>query len=393
MFKESIRMSWENIIHNKMRSFLTTLGIVIGIMAIIALITIVNGVMDSMIGQFTSLGSGTVTVSITGTTAKKGLTDSELQAISGINGLSGVSPSVSTTADIVANGEKVEKMSIEGKNDSYFSRISDKLKEGRFLNPMDIADRNPVAVVDTTFADKHLAGGSAVGQVIIIKGVRYEVVGLMEDSSSVMSSISGGSDGSVMIPYKNVLFINGIDVITGFEAYLTGTNNSDAVINDIKAALDADFNYRDNTYTVIDLQSIMDMMDTMKTMMETMLAGIASISLLVGGIGIMNMMLVSVTERTTEIGLRKALGAEPKDIQVQFIIEALFLSLIGGVIGIVLGLLIAYIASLAIKMDFVLSLPAIFLGGGFSLGVGLIFGWAPARKASRLNPIDALRSN
>ncbi|MCD8334831.1 MAG: FtsX-like permease family protein, partial [Clostridiales bacterium] len=140
------------------------------------------------------------------------------------------------------------------------------------------------------------------------------------------------------------------------------------------------------------MSSLVDMMNTMQTMMTSLLAGIASIALLVGGIGIMNMMLVSVTERTREIGLRKALGAEPSTIQIQFLMESVILSVLGGLIGIAVGELISYAAARMMGLDFALNVGAIALGFGFSLGVGVLFGWAPARNASRLNPIDALRS-
>ena len=141
------------------------------------------------------------------------------------------------------------------------------------------------------------------------------------------------------------------------------------------------------------MQSIIDMMSTMKSMIQNVLAGVASIALLVGGIGIMNMMLVSVSERTTEIGLRKALGARPSDIQMQFLLEAVILSLVGGLFGLILGLVISVVAAQVIGTPFVLSYFAITIGVGFSAAVGIIFGWAPARKASKLSPIDALRSN
>lgn len=152
------------------------------------------------------------------------------------------------------------------------------------------------------------------------------------------------------------------------------------------------FNNKDKTYTVINMKSMTDAMNLMTSMMTSLLVGIASIALVVGGIGIMNMMLVTVTERTTEIGLRKALGAEPGQIQVQFLIEAIILSLLGGVIGVVVGLGVSLAICMNTDITFSLNTFAIWLGVGFSAAVGIIFGWAPARKASRLNPIDALRS-
>ncbi len=389
LIKESIRMSWHNIAHNKMRSFLTTLGITIGITAIIALITIVSSVTTSLMSEFSSLGTNTLSISAQGSSLKQGLSDEEFISIGTIEGVEGVAPSVNMKTDLVVNGEKIENISIEGKNETYFQRNADSISEGRGLNLLDVRDKNTVCLVNESFVDAYFPHTDPLGQTIIIKGIRYEVVGVMEDSSSVIAT----SGSSVLLPYKNVLAMNGSATITSFEAYMAEGSNSSQVIANIEAALDGFFNYKDNTYKVTNMQSMLDMMNTMQTTLSMMLAGIASIALLVGGIGIMNMMLVSVTERTTEIGLRKALGARPSDIQLQFVVEALILSLIGGVIGIILGLGISFAAAALLDTAFTISWLAIGLGVGFSFVVGLLFGWAPARKASRLNPIDALRSN
>jgi len=160
----------------------------------------------------------------------------------------------------------------------------------------------------------------------------------------------------------------------------------------MEIVLDGIFNYKDNTYTIINMESMTDAMNLMTSMMMSLLVGIASIALVVGGIGIMNMMLVTVTERTTEIGLRKALGAEPGQIQMQFLIEAIILSLIGGVLGVVVGLTVSLVICMNTDILFSFNTFAVALGVSFSAAVGIIFGWAPARKASNLNPIDALRS-
>lgn len=174
--------------------------------------------------------------------------------------------------------------------------------------------------------------------------------------------------------------------------YILDTARADETVEALEAVLKKAFNYKDNSYSVINLESLLDAMNTMLSLMTGLLAGIAAISLLVGGIGIMNMMLVSVTERTNEIGLRKALGARPASIQVQFLLESIMLSFIGGIIGLILGLSASYGLCRLLDIPFSLSLGAIMLGVGFSGAVGIIFGWAPARKASNLNPIDALRS-
>jgi putative ABC transport system permease protein len=203
---------------------------------------------------------------------------------------------------------------------------------------------------------------------------------------------SSTSEGTIIIPYKNALALSGLSTYSNVDIYIKDVACKEQTTLEVKAVLNAAFNYKDDSYSIMDLGSILDMMDSMQALLTALLAGIASIALLVGGIGIMNMMLVSVTERTKEIGLRKALGAEPIQIQTLFIIEALTLSLIGGFLGIVLGVGISIVATLLLGTAFTVSWAAIALGAGFSIAVGLVFGWMPAKKASNLKPIDALRT-
>ena len=180
--------------------------------------------------------------------------------------------------------------------------------------------------------------------------------------------------------------------VTSFTVYLADGVDSDTAADKIEDKMDAMFSYEDDCFTITTMSSVEDTMNEMLSMMTMLLAGIASIALVVGGIGIMNMMLTTVTERTVEIGLKKALGAIPWQIQIQFLIESFLLSLIGGLVGVAFGLILSYILCQVMGTTFVISVGAIALGVGFSAAVGIVFGWAPARKASRLNPIDALRS-
>ena len=201
---------------------------------------------------------------------------------------------------------------------------------------------------------------------------------------------SGSPD--ILVPYTTVLKMNNESLVTSFTVYLADGTDSDDAATQIESVMDAMFSYEDDCFEITTMSSVEDTMEEMLNMMTALLAGIASIALVVGGIGIMNMMLTSVTERTTEIGLKKALGAIPWQIQVQFLIESFLLSMIGGIAGVALGLLLSIVLTNMMGTEFVLSMGAIILGVGFSAAVGIIFGWAPARKASKLNPIDALRS-
>ena len=391
MFRESLKMSWQNIVHNKMRSFLTILGIVIGVAAIIALITTVQSVITEVNSQFDDLGANTLMVQAQGTALKMGLTDKDFEDLQAVEGIAGASPTVSAHLDIAQNGVVKENVSIQGKNELYFARNPDVVKAGRGLNILDVENKNRVCLISETLENDLFDSESAVGHTLRLGGIAYTIVGVTASSTDMTSMLMGTGDG-IIVPYKNAMSLAGVSHIMAAEMYMEDGADTDAVIDDVEAVLGQAFNYKADSFAVTNMESLLDMMHDMQNMMQTMLAGIASIALLVGGIGIMNMMLVSVTERTTEIGLRKALGAQPKRLQMQFLTEAIFLSLFGGIIGIVVGLLISLLVALAIDVGFAISLSAIALGVGFSVLVGVVFGLAPARKASRLNPIDALRS-
>jgi len=391
IIKESIKMSLQNIKSNKMRSFLTMLGIVIGVAAVIGLITIVQGVTDSVMSQFSSLGAGTINVVTPGTALKEGLTESDIETLRGLDGVDAIAPQVTMTTSAVVDGEIYDNVTLDGEDVSYFEH-NDIIEEGRSFKDFEADGYTMVCVVDKTFIEKALDGKDAIGRTIHINGYDCLIIGVQGDSDSLVFSDTSLSDGMVIMPYKNVMRMTLAQRITSFNVYVRDDADTSTVEDEIRSALDKIYNDADNSYSVINLESLVSMMSTVQGMLTTMLGGIASIALLVGGIGIMNMMLTSVSERTKEIGLRKALGAEPIRIQIQFLMESIILSLFGGIIGILLGLLIAFAGSALLDTTFKISLGAIILGVGFSAAVGIIFGWMPARRASRLNPIDALRS-
>ena len=395
MLKENIGMSISNITHNRMRTFLTTLGIVIGVTAVIALITIVQSVTGEMTSQFTSLGTGKVIITASGTPLKRGLTAGDLEALHAVDNVEGISPSVSLSLSVQSDAGWEKDVSIEGRNDLYFQHDGDLVARGRAMNRLDVEGNSRVCWVDEPLTKKLFFGVDPLGQKLTIGGIQHTVVGVLSDSSNadlMRQMQGGGDDGRVIVPYTNALKLSGGRNVASVEVYIADTDRTDETIADLKHALDAAFNYKKDTYSVVNMQSLLDMMNTMLGMMTALLAGIAAISLLVGGIGIMNMMLVSVTERTNEIGLRKALGAQPKQIQGQFLIESFTLSLLGGVIGAILGVGVSMLFCAILGSVFVVSWMAIGLGVIFSAAVGIVFGWAPARNASNLNPIDALRS-
>ncbi len=396
MLRENIKMSWKNILNNKMRSFLTILGIVIGVTAIIALISIVQGVIDESNRQFIGMGTGRITVQAFGTPLKQGLSFNDIERLSEIENVTGVSPNLSLNTSVVKDNNVIEDVKVEGKNEVYFKTTEDVISRGRVFNILDMNSKNKVVLIDSKLSESLFFGKDPIGENIIINGTTYSIVGILKEDSSndIMSMIDSSSspNGKAMIPYTTAMGLAGVGNINTIEIIVDDTDLMDPTIDRIESVLDQAFNFKDDSYNLINLDNILEVMETMQGMMTAMLTGIAAISLLVGGIGIMNMMLVSVTERTSEIGLRKALGAEPKSIQIQFLLESIFLSLSGGIIGTILGLSITYIAFKAIDIPFIINYSAIVLGVGFSAAIGIIFGWAPARKASMLNPIDALRS-
>ena len=396
MFCESVSMSVSNILGNRMRSFLTMLGIIIGVAAIIALMTIVQGATDTMTAQFDSMGLGTLRVTVSGTALKQGLTDSELNQVLACEHVAGISPSLSSTVTAVRGENWSDSISLRGNDAAYFQKNPDLLKRGRAINAIDVAQELRVCLVDGGTAETLFFGEDPVGKTLYLGGHEFTVVGMIdeEEDASLFSQIllGGGTDSAVYVPYSSAKKLMGTSTVSTFEVYLTDSEKTDTAIEEIEAVLDGIFNYKEDAYSVINMESMTDAMELMTSMMMSLLVGIASIALVVGGIGIMNMMLVTVTERTTEIGLRKALGAEPGQIQMQFLIEAIILSLLGGMIGVIVGLTVSFAICMNTDITFALNTFAIGLGVGFSAAVGIIFGWAPARKASNLNPIDALRS-
>ncbi len=389
MFFESIRMSWENIITNKLRSFLTMLGIVIGVAAIIALITIVQGATSSITDQVTSLGANKVTINVSGTAVKQGLNDEDVRSIESLENISGVSPTVARKMGVASGSAVVEDVTVQGNNEEYFRNNEDLLLSGREINTLDLENRSQVAVIGSDLVDGLFYGTDPMGKEILLEGITYSVIGILAPSDDFGSS---STDSTVIIPYTTAMRSMGISEIRSLDAFLIDTTIADATVMEIESVLDASFNYKENAFVVFNMGDMISSFETITTMMTLLLAGIAAISLVVGGIGIMNMMLVSVTERRTEIGLRKALGATPGTIQAQFIIESIFLSLIGGATGLLVGVLIALLTSSFIGTEFSIAPSTIYIAIGFSAAVGILFGFMPARKASRLNPIDALRS-
>lgn len=391
MFIESVRMSVSNICHNRMRSFLTILGIMIGVTAVIALITTISAVSATISDSFTSMGAGTMTLSAPGSDLKAGLSADDLETLTALEHVEGVSPTVTLNVTAAQSNAYESSVSVGGRNAYYFTANDGLIARGRAITPLDVNQSSRVCLISSDLVETFFYGVDPIGETLYLSGRSFTVIGILTDDgdSSISGMMSGSSD--VLIPYTTALKMNGESLVTNLTIYIDSAESSSLVETELEPVLDALFSYEDDTYTITTMDAIEDTMSSMLSMMSMLLGGIASIALLVGGIGIMNMMLTSVTERTVEIGLKKAIGAEPGQIQLQFLIESFLLSMAGGMIGVLLGIALSAILCSVMGTAFSLSYSAIALGVDFSAAVGIIFGWSPARKASKLSPIDALR--
>ena len=381
MLMENIRMSVANISQNRLRSALTVLGILIGVTAVIALITTVSAVSSSITSSFTSMGAGSMNLSISGSDLKTGLSDADMEKLTSLDCVDGVTPTVSTRTQVSRGNEYETRITVAGRNPYWFSVNEGIVTRGRELNYLDMKGMNFTCLIDQTMVDTFFYGEDPLGKTLYVSGLPFTVVGIYDSDSDTSVTGMMSSSPDILIPYTTALKLNSTSEVTSLTLYLAGGWDSESATEVLESSLDEMFSYEEDCYEITTMDGLESTMESMTSMMAALL----------GGIGIMNMMLTSVTERTTEIGLKKALGAKPKQIQAQFLIESFILSLSGGIIGTVIGLGVSFGLCKAMGATFTVSHGAIILGVGFSALVGIIFGWAPARKASKLNPIDALR--
>lgn len=397
MFKDILAMSFKNLAMNKMRTFLTTLGIIIGIASIIALITIGQGVTSSIIQQLSGLGGNRVTVSLTDTRVIPGFTEEDMLRFEELDHVAGVSPSLSATKTLTLIPGETHSLydrvynsasRVIGIDNYYFDlSASQMLLSGREIYDYDIQNASHVCVLGYDVWKNLYGNYNPIGETVKIQNMDFTVVGILNK----LVGLETTGNYSVLVPYTVAMRELQMGLVKTFDVVIS---DSDAISLTVSQMSDlcAEIVGSTRGYSVSNQQEVMDIVVTITDLIMGMLAGIAAISLLVGGIGIMNMMLVSVSERTAEIGLRKALGAKPSVIMFQFIVEAVIISLLGGILGVALGISIAYLASVLIGYKFTFQASTVFLAVGFSAAVGLIFGILPAKKAAKLSPIDALRA-
>ena len=398
IISELAKVALQNLVINKLRSFLSMLGIIIGVTAVIAIISIGQGATQMVQETISSLGSGLVTIS---PGFRGGWGGMAARTASGIftlelgEELKKKSPDVQElvpsiqSGGLLKYGENSYQASIVATASGYENIFNHTIAEGRFLIAEDVDNYRKVVVLGSTVAEELFSNQNPLGKKIIVQmGQRrfiFEVVGVMESKGQVMFF---NFDNQVYIPVTTMMKrMTGSKYVNSYSAQAT---DSEEAIKQVEFLLAKKLEDPD-LYNVRSQEEILETIQRVSSTMILMLAGIAGISLLVGGIGIMNIMLVSVTERTREIGIRKALGAKKKDILIQFLIEALVMSMVGGAVGLVLGWAVSVLVSRYGGWAPTLSMFSVVIGIGFSSAVGLVFGIYPAMKAAKLNPVEALR--
>ncbi len=389
--KKSFVLALSNIMYDKMRSFLTMLGIIVGVGAVIILISLMNGMTGKMVDAFNELGTTSINISVQNRGGSRTVYEEDIYALRDENPelLSGVSPSVSVPRSSVKIAGESDSIStnVTGVSEEYADMKQLNITTGRFLNYMDMKTIAKSCVIGT-YIQKELFGDTwAIGNSIKINGMPYTVVGILEEKAE---SKSGSGDDVIYIPYTTATRFASSSYISSYVVTAVSDEVVEDAINFVDRKLmekigDSDY------YNVSSMSEVLDIATDMADTMTLLLVCIAGISLLVGGIGIMNIMLVSVTERTREIGIRKSLGAKNSAIMSQFVIEAGTVSGVGGIIGIIVGSVLAILFGNLLGLTAVPSLGAIAVAFGVSVGIGIVFGYLPARNAARLNPIDALR--
>jgi len=384
--RQSFFLALKALATSKMRALLTMLGIIIGVAAVIIIISLGDGMKSMINEEFEKMGSNLLQVYVMGRGSARTVDDEDMYDLAEKypEYIRAVSPHVAVQATLKA-GNETYSSTITGVSEDYQSIKALELERGRFIQYIDVSRLQNVCVIGS-YVNQDVFNNNGYGQTLRLSGHSYTVVGVLAESAD---NTAYGDDNAVYIPYTNATRLNGNSFISQYDFSAVDDSNTQAKAL-IEKRLQKIFG-DDDAYMVISMSEMMGVMGTIQNTVMTVLVAIAAISLLVGGIGIMNIMLVSVTERTREIGIRKSLGAKGRDIRGQFIIEAGTTSAIGGIIGIILGVTLAGIAGNIVGVTAVPSVTAIVVSVGVSVAVGVVFGYLPAGKAAKLNPIDALR--
>jgi len=401
---EVLRIAWEAMGKNKIRSLLTMLGIIIGVAAVIIMIAISTGTEATIKDQITSLGSNLIYVSASFSrsgpfsSSSGGLVYDDATALGEVTGIKAVVVEQSASETVRAGSVSLDSITVEGTSPDFPSVRDLTIADGRYVNATDVEQKRKVAVLGYTLAQELFGTTDPIGESILVGTTRMSVVGVMAKKGTVGEI---DYDSQLYTPITVVLqkfTFSPISRITGDSVRMIYVQVSDSakmdnVITQVKILLAKRHNVTLDTldFTVTTQQDVISTQESTTSAFRSLLAWVAGVSLIVGGIGIMNIMLVSVTERTREIGVRQSVGATPADIRWQFLSEALLMSLVGGIIGMISGIAGSWIFGTASGMRTVISPASILLAFGSAAVVGIFFGFYPANQAAQLDPIDALR--
>lgn len=389
-FAKTVQLAIGSILSNKLRSLLTMLGIIIGVGAVIILVSIMDGITGQVTDAFESFGMNNITVSMTSRGSTRYIEPDDMYKIIDENPelFTYCTPNVLLTTTVkTKNSSDSESASITGTDETYDKINQLDMQQGRFLQFIDIDKQLKVCVIGTYYEQELFGKGKALGEILKINGEPFTVIGVLEEQAD---SSENSSDECIYIPYTIASKMSQNRFISSYTVTLADANRLDEAKVILGNRLTKILGSND-FYNIIATQEILEELNKIIGTMKAALVCIAGISLLVGGIGIMNIMLVTVTERTKEIGIRKSLGAKKKNILSQFVVEAATISGVGGILGILFGAVVSFVAGKILDITIVPSLFAIALAFSVSVAIGIIFGFLPAKNAANLNPIDALR--